>query len=102
VGHNYLCIEVMLVYPSASADGELQRVNLILRSTVAWAPHTLTASVCGGNTGSIGASERTGGRTEGGKEVLLVIEGGADPMNEVVADVLCTERASSRLIYARQ
>jgi hypothetical protein len=87
----------MLVYPSASADGALQRVSLVSRSTIAWTPRTVTASMYESRTGSTSVGERTGGRTERGKEVLLVIEAGADSVNEMIANVLCAERASSRL-----
>lgn len=52
------------------------------------------------NTGSIGARERTGGRTEWGKKMFLVIVGRADMVDQVFADVLRAERTASRLFYS--
>ena len=87
----------MLVDPSAPTHRALQRVGLVSCGTIAWTPYTFTTSAYGSNTGSIGARERTGRRTERGKEVFLVVVGGADVMDEVVADRLRAERAPSRL-----
>ena len=97
IGWAYLRVEIMLVYPSPPTDRALECVCLILCSTVAWAPRAFAASMQGSNTRSIGAGERARGRTEGGQEVFLVVVGGADVVYEVVADVLCAQRASSGL-----
>jgi hypothetical protein len=96
----YLCVKIVLVDPSAPTDRALQRIRLILCRTIAQTPHTVTTSVRhGSNTGSIGARERTRRRTERGEVMLLVVEGRADVMDQVVADVLGAERTPSRLFY---
>jgi hypothetical protein len=90
---------MVVIDPPAPTDRALQCVGLVLRSTITWTPHTFTTSVCRGNTGSIGARERAGGRTEGREELLLVIEGRADVVDQVVADGLRAERTPSRLFW---
>ena len=87
----------MLVDPSTPSHRALQCVGLFLSRTLVWTPHTFTASAYRSNTGSIDARKGTGGRTEWGEEVLLVVVGGADVMDEVVTDGLCAERAPSGL-----
>lgn len=94
---SYLCVKVVLVDPSAPSHRALQRVGLFLSRTLVWTPDTFTASAYRSNTGSIDARKGTGGRTEWGEEVLLVVVGGADVMDEVVTDGLGAERAPSRL-----
>jgi len=92
----------MSVYPSASTDRALQCIGLILRRTIAQTPHTFTTSVCHNrsNTGSIGVRKRTGGRTEWGKEMFLVIVGRTNMVDQVVTDVLRAKRTPSRLFYS--
>lgn len=62
-----------------------------------WTPDTFTASAYRSNAGPVCARKGTRGRTEWGEEVLLVVVGGADVMDEVVTDGLGAERAPSRL-----
>lgn len=87
----------MLVDPSAPSHRALQRVGLFLSRTLVWTPDTFTASAYRSDTGSIDARKGTRGRTEWGEEVLLVVVGGADVVDEVVTDGLGAERAPSRL-----
>jgi hypothetical protein len=91
----YLCIKIVLVDPSSPSHRALQRVDLFLCCTLTWTPGTFTASVYRSNTGSIDTRKGTRRRTEWGEEVFLVIIGGTDVMDEVVADGLRTERAPS-------
>jgi hypothetical protein len=84
----YLCVDVVLVYPSAPTDRAFECVCFVLRSAVACTPRAFAASVRGSNTRSIGAGKRARGRTEGGQEVLLVIVRGADAVDQVVSNVL--------------
>lgn len=96
----HLCVEIVLINPSAPADRALQCVCLILRGTIARAPHTFTTSVRHrSNTGPVGARGATGGRTERGEEMLLVIVRRADMVDQMVPDVLSAERTPSRLPY---
>ncbi len=95
----YLCVEVVLIYPSSPTDGAFECVCLVLRSAVAWAPSTFAASMHSSNTRSIGAGKRARGRTEGRQVVLLVIIDGADAVDEVVSNVLCAQWATSGLFY---
>jgi hypothetical protein len=98
---SYLCVKIVLVDPSAPTDRALQCIGLILCRAIARAPHTFTTSACHrSDTGSIDARERTRRRTERGEEMLLVIVGRADMVDQVVADVLRAERTPSRLFYS--
>ena len=97
----YLCVEVVLVDPSAPTHRAFECICLVLRSAVACTPRAFAASVRGSNTRSIGAGKRARGRTKGGQEVLLVIIRGADTVDQVVSNILCAQWTSSGLSYSR-